>query len=74
MSHRRGRKSWPLEERTSGGERILGEELTSVEELAAQLAKGEPVQVLDARPRHHISRTVDLMQGAIWRDPDRVDE
>src|SRR5436309_10556485 len=46
----------------------------SVEELAAQLAKGEPVQVLDARPRHHISRTVDLMEGAIWRDPDRVDE
>src|SRR2546422_6028538 len=46
----------------------------SVEELAAQLAKGEPVQVLDARPRHHISRTVDLMEGAIWRDPDRVEE
>ena len=46
----------------------------SVEELAAQLAKGEPVQVLDARPRHHISRTVDLMQGATWRDPDRVDD
>jgi Fe-Mn family superoxide dismutase len=46
----------------------------SVEELAAQLAKGEPVQVLDARPRHHISRTVDLMEGATWRDPDRVDE
>jgi superoxide dismutase, Fe-Mn family len=46
----------------------------SVEELAAQLAKGKPVQVLDARPRHHISRTVDLMQGAVWRDPDRVDE
>jgi Fe-Mn family superoxide dismutase len=46
----------------------------SVEELAAQLAKGEPVQVLDARPRHHISRTVDVMQGAVWRDPDRVEE
>src|SRR5262249_27921903 len=46
----------------------------SVEELAAQLAKGEPVQVLDARPRHHISRTVDLMNGAVWRDPDRVEE
>ncbi len=46
----------------------------SVEELAAQLAKGEPVQVLDARPRHHISRTVDLMEGAMWRDPDRVEE
>ena len=46
----------------------------SVEELAAQLANGEPVQVLDARPRHHISRTVDLMDGAMWRDPDRVEE
>jgi len=46
----------------------------SVEELAARLAKGEPVQVLDARPRHHISRTVDLMEGATWRDPDRVEE
>ena len=45
----------------------------SVEELAAQLAKGDPVQVLDARPRHHISRTVDLMAGAVWRDPDRVE-
>ncbi len=46
----------------------------SIEELAAHLAKGEPVQVLDARPRHHISRTVDLMAGATWRDPDRVEE
>jgi superoxide dismutase, Fe-Mn family len=46
----------------------------SVEELAAQLARGEAVQVLDARPRHHISRTVDLMDGAVWRDPDRVEE
>ena len=36
----------------------------SVEELAAQLAKGDRVQVLDARPRHHISRTVDLMEPA----------
>ncbi len=46
----------------------------SVEELSAQLAKGERVQVLDARPRHHISRTVDVMEGATWRDPDRVEE
>ena len=45
----------------------------SVEELAARLATGEPVQVLDARPRHHISRTVDLMDGTVWRDPDRVE-
>ena len=46
----------------------------SIEELAALRAKGEPVQVLDARPRHYISRTVDLMEGAEWRDPDRVAE
>ena len=46
----------------------------SIEELSAQLAKGERVQVVDARPRHHISRTVDLMEGATWRDPDRVEE
>ena len=45
----------------------------SVEELGTRLAEGEPIQVLDARPRHHISRTVDLMDGAVWRDPDRVE-
>src|SRR2546423_34798 len=43
----------------------------SVEELSARLAKGESVQVLDARPRHHISRTVDLMAGAARRGPPR---
>src|SRR5262249_56106629 len=46
----------------------------SVEELAAQRAKGEPVQILDMRPRHHISRNVDLMEGAGWRDPDQVED
>jgi len=46
----------------------------SVEELAGRVAKGEPIQVIDARPRHHISRTVDLMAGATWRDPERLEE
>jgi Fe-Mn family superoxide dismutase len=46
----------------------------SVEELAAQLANGNGVQVLDARPRHHMSRNVDLMAGAVWHDPDRLDD
>jgi len=58
----------PLEDPSDGSLPSL-----SVEELATQLARGEPVQVLDARPRHHISRTVDLMDGAVWRDPDRVE-
>ncbi len=46
----------------------------SVEDLATQLTSGEGVQLLDARPRHFVSRTVDLMDGAVWRDPERVEE
>lgn len=45
-----------------------------VEELAAQVASGEGVQVLDARPRHYFSKASDMMEGAIWRDPERVEE
>lgn len=58
----------PLEDPSDGSLPSL-----SVEDLAAQLAKGDTVQVLDARPRHHVSRTADLMDGAVWRDPDRVE-
>jgi superoxide dismutase, Fe-Mn family len=68
MAAVQGEAPLPLEDPSDGSLPSL-----SVEELAAQLAKGEPVQVLDARPRHHISRTVDLMDGAVWRDPDRVE-
>jgi len=46
----------------------------SVEELSAKLATGGPIQVLDARPRHYFSRSHDMMHGASWRDPDRIDE
>jgi superoxide dismutase, Fe-Mn family len=46
----------------------------SVEELTEKLATREPIQVIDARPRHYFSRTTEMMQGATWRDPDRVDE
>jgi Fe-Mn family superoxide dismutase len=46
----------------------------SVEDLSAQLARGEGVQVVDARPRHYFSKATDMMQGAIWRDPEQVDE
>ena len=46
----------------------------SVEELATKVAKGEPVQILDARPRHHVSRHLDSMEGAVWRDPDQLAE
>ena len=46
----------------------------SVEELAAQIANGSGVQIVDARQRDHMSRHSDLMAGATWRDPDRVEE
>src|SRR5262249_6222548 len=46
----------------------------SVEELAAQIANGSGVQIVDARAREHMSLNVDLMAGATWRDPDRVVE
>ena len=46
----------------------------SVEELAAQIANGSGVQIVDARQRNHMSRDVDLMAGATWRDPDEVGE
>jgi superoxide dismutase, Fe-Mn family len=45
----------------------------TVEELAARLKGGAPIQVIDARPKFHFSRSSDMMQGAIYRDPERVD-
>jgi Fe-Mn family superoxide dismutase len=46
----------------------------SVEEVKSMLDAGRPVQIVDARPRHFVSRTQDIMEGAVWRDPDRVEE
>jgi len=46
----------------------------SVEEVKAMLEVGKPVQIIDARPRHSMSRQPDIMEGATWRDPDRVQE
>src|SRR5438034_9842592 len=46
----------------------------SVEEVKAMLEAGTPVQIIDARPRHYVTRSQDIMDGAVWRDPDRVQE
>jgi Fe-Mn family superoxide dismutase len=46
----------------------------SVEEVKAMLEAGAPVQIVDARPRHTLSRQQEIMVGATWRDPDRVQE
>lgn len=46
----------------------------SVEEVTAMLQAGTPVQIIDARPRHYTTKAGDIMEGAVWRDPERVDE
>jgi superoxide dismutase, Fe-Mn family len=46
----------------------------TVEEVKAMLDSGKSVQVIDARPRHYTTRAQDIMEGAVWRDPERVDE
>ena len=45
-----------------------------VEDVKAMLDAGEPVQMLDTRPRYFVSRYGDLADGATWRDPERVED
>ena len=59
----------PLEQPEFGDLPSLG-----VEEVKAMLDTGKPVQVVDARPRASVSWTHEVMQGATWRDPERVQE
>src|SRR5262245_54974776 len=46
----------------------------SVEDVQAMIDSGTPVQIIDARPRHYSTRTHEIMDGAVWRDPERVEE
>ena len=46
----------------------------SVEEVKAMRAAGTRVQVIDTRPRHYSSRAQDIADGAVWRDPELLDE
>src|SRR4051794_11817700 len=46
----------------------------SVEEVAAMLKSGTPVQIIDARPKHYTTKSQDMMEGAVWRDPERLEE
>ena len=45
-----------------------------VEEVRAMLAQGKPVQVIDVRPRHFVSRHQDIAEGIAWRDPEQIDK
>ena len=46
----------------------------SPEEVKAMLDAGQRVQFIDARPKHYVTRTQDIIDGATWRDPERVKE
>jgi Fe-Mn family superoxide dismutase len=46
----------------------------SVEEVQAMLKDGKPLQLIDTRPKHSVSRTQDIASGVTWRDPERVGE
>jgi Fe-Mn family superoxide dismutase len=46
----------------------------TAEELLEARARGEPLRVIDARPRFHLTRSADMMADAVYRDPDRVYE
>src|SRR5439155_2308473 len=45
-----------------------------VEEVRAMLAEGKPLQLIDVRPRHFVSRQQDIAEGVTWRDPEQVDK
>jgi len=45
-----------------------------VEEVRDMLAAGKPLQLIDTRPKHFVSRQQDIAEGVTWRDPERVDE
>ena len=46
----------------------------SVEEVRAMFESGKRVQIIDTRPRFYVSRTQEIMDGAQWRDPERVQQ
>ena len=46
----------------------------TVEEVRTMIEAGQPIQIIDTRPRHYSTRAQDIMAGATWRDPERVDE
>jgi Fe-Mn family superoxide dismutase len=46
----------------------------TVEEVASMLEARTPIQIIDTRPRHYTTKSPDIMAGATWRDPERIDE
>jgi Fe-Mn family superoxide dismutase len=46
----------------------------TVEEVKSMRDDGKAIQIIDTRPRHYSTRAQDIVAGAVWRDPERVEE
>ncbi len=46
----------------------------SVDEVREMLQSGTSVQIIDTRPKHYTTKAQDIMEGAVWRDPERLDD
>jgi Fe-Mn family superoxide dismutase len=46
----------------------------TVEDVQAMLKAGTSLQIIDTRPKHYSTKAQDIMAGAVWRDPERLDE
>lgn len=44
------------------------------EDVQSMLTSGRKVQLIDTRPRHYTTRAHDIAEGAVWRDPERIDD
>jgi superoxide dismutase, Fe-Mn family len=44
------------------------------EDVLSMIKSGENVQLIDTRPRHYTTRGQDIAKGAVWRDPERIEE
>jgi Fe-Mn family superoxide dismutase len=44
------------------------------EEVQKMLSSGQRVQIIDTRPRHYSTKAQDIVDGAVWRDPERIEE
>ncbi|MGH7467655.1 MAG: Fe-Mn family superoxide dismutase [Longimicrobiales bacterium] len=46
----------------------------SPEDVRSMLESGTAVHIIDVRPRHYATRSHEILEGAVWRDPERVAE
>lgn len=44
------------------------------EDVQSMLAAGQRVQIIDTRPRHYSTRAQDILAGAVWRDPEHLED